>query len=231
MFPSVSRDASDATRATLCIAVVDDEALICDCLAILLSQTPEMACDIAATDHVSAIRRAEFNPPDVAVLDAATTFSPSSSNLRLWQERLPQTALVILDESVRDVYLRQALRLGRAGYATKGDSFVELLDVIRGAARGRATFSSSARKRVVQTPRGWELSTASDGPGVHMLTPRETEVLTYLAQGLSGKQCSEQLGISPSTVENHRARIMRKLKIRKTVELTRLALREGLMPR
>jgi DNA-binding NarL/FixJ family response regulator len=230
VYTSSSRSAVAAGQS-IRVAVVDDEQLLCDCLGTLLAQTPGVACEIAATDHVSAVRRAEFSPPDVALLDAASTFSPSSFGLRLWQERLPQTALVLLDDEIRDVYLRQALRLRSAGYATKSDSLAELLDVIRATARGETAFSSSVRKRLVSTPRGWEMQASPHGPGVHVLTPRETEVLIYLAQGLSGKQCSEQLGISPSTVENHRARIMRKLKVRKTVELTRLALREGLMPR
>lgn len=213
------------------LALVEDEMLIREGLLALIERTPGLQCVAAAADHVEAIRAAEFAPPDVALLDVTAAESSTPQGLGLWAERLPQVRILLYDDCVRDVNVRTALRLRAAGYLTKRDRFVDWIDAVRKAMRNEPAFTAAVRQRLRPTVRGWELLPSADAPGLHTLTARETEVLTYLAQGFTGKQCSAMLGISPSTVDNHKSRIMRKLNVRKTVELTRLALREGLVPR
>jgi DNA-binding NarL/FixJ family response regulator len=212
------------------VALVEDETLIREGLLALIERTPGIQCVTSAADHVTAIRAAEFAPPDVALLDMTVPAAATSQGIALWTERLPQVRLLPYDDTVRDANIRTALRIGAAGYLTKRDRFVDWIEAVRKANGGEPAFTPAVRQRLRPTARGWELMPSDDAPGLHALTARETEVLTYLAQGLSGKQCSVMLGISPSTVDNHKSRIMRKLKVRKTVELTRLALREGLVP-
>jgi DNA-binding NarL/FixJ family response regulator len=211
------------------LALVEDEMLVRQGLQSLLDGVADIECTIAAGDHLSAVRQAEFQPPDVALVDQSASHLPGAPGIRLWLDRLPQVRLILFDETIRLANLRSALQLGLAGYVTKCDSFDEVLAAIRNAARGADGFTPGVQARLRATPRGWELDAAAGDSSLLSLTPREIEVLVFLAQGLSGKQCSEQLGISPSTVDNHKQRIMRKLNVRKAVELTRLALREGLI--
>lgn len=213
------------------IAVVEDETLIREGLRALIGQTTGLECAFAYSNHVEAIRAAEFAPPDLALLDVTAPDTLGPLGINLWTERLPQVRIVLFDDMVRDVHIRLALRTCAAGYVTKRDPFAEWVSVIHHSLRDEPAFSETVRQRLRRTPRGWELQHENNSPGLHSLTPRETEVLSYLAQGFTGKQCSAFLGISPSTVDNHKSRIMRKLNVRKTVELTRLALREGLVPR
>lgn len=229
--PHLPRPGEVSTGDVIRLALVEDETLIREGLLALIARTAGLQCVTAAGDHVTAIRAAEFAPPDVALLDMTAPDSPTATGISLWAERLPQVRLLLYDDAVRDVHVRTALRVRAAGYLTKRDRFADWIEAVRKAMRDEPAFTPAVRQRLRSTPRGWELLPSDDAPGLHSLTVRETEVLTYLAQGLTGKQCSALLGISPSTVDNHKSRIMRKLKVRKTVELTRLALREGLVPR
>lgn len=224
-------EAQHAAGQTITLVVVEAETLVREGLVALFSGLPDMACKLSTGDCVEAVREAEFLRPDAALLDTRSAFDRKNFGLRLWRERLPGTALIVFDHAVCDVHLRDVLRGTNVGYATRNDSFEELSEIVRRTVRGSAAYSTSAWRRLRETPHGPMLDDSGDRPGLHRLTPRELEILVYLAQGLSGKQCSEQLGISSSTVDNHRARIMKKLQVRKTVELTRIALREGLMPR
>ena len=165
------------------------------------------------------------------MIDTSTIETRGGPALRQWRESLPQVRLLLIDDLIRDVYVRLVLSRQADGYVTKRDSFGDVVEVIRQCARGETAFTPMLLPRLRQTVHGWEIHNAHDVPGLHLLTPRQTEVLVYLAQGLTVKQCSELLGISSSTVDNHKSRIMRRLKIHKLIDLTRFALREGLIPR
>jgi len=210
------------------VALVASETLVREGLASLLDQSPGIRCVVAAADHATALDAAETARPDVAMLDLALDVR---TGLRMWRERQPTVRLLLLDDTVRDLNVQHVLRRQAAGYVTKADAFADLLDALRKCARDEPAFSPALQSRLRVGARGWELQPAASSSGLHRLTARETEVLVCLAQGFTGKECSEMLGIRPSTIDNHKSRIMQKLKVRKTVDLTRLAIREGLVPR
>lgn len=216
--------------APLRLAVVDDENLIRDGLVCLFRKAPGVEVVAQAGTSATAVEGLEGRLVDVAVLDVCVGPSDSWDGVGAWQQAAPGVRIVVLDDLVRDVHLRRVLRLGMHGYAAKRDSFAELLEIVRAAGRGEQMFSRSARERLVATPLGWKLRTAPDVPGLHLLTVRETEVLACLAQGCTSRACSELLKISPSTVDNHKAKIMKKLNIHRMVDLAKFAMREGLVP-
>lgn len=214
------------------IAIVDDETLFREGLIALFAASPDfrlVASGSESAELLAALPAADR--PDVALLDVRTDAAGSLVGVGDWQKRFPETRIVLLDDMVRDAHIRQAALLKIHGYALKQDSFFSLTTVVEAAARGVGSFTPSASSRLTLTVGGWELKPNGDAPGLHCLTPREIEVLACLAKGHSVKACSDLLRISPSTVDNHKSRIMKKLKIHKTVDLARLALREGLTPR
>lgn len=214
------------------IAIVDDETLVREGLIALFAGAPSFRVVASGADSETVIASLNATDrPDVALLDVRTSGSGTLDGVRQWQHRSPETRIVVLDDIVRDAHARQALRLKVHGYALKQDSFFSLTTVVEAAARGVGSFTPSASHRLTLNIGGWELKPTGDSPGLHSLTPRETEVLACLALGNTVKVCSDILQISPSTVDNHKSRIMKKLKIHKTVDLARFALREGLMPR
>lgn len=221
-----------AARAVspLRMAVVDDETLIRDGLVCLFRKSPGVEIVAQAGTSAEAVAALEGLFVDVALVDVCVGPSDSWDGVGAWQQAVPDVRIVVLDDLVRDVHLRRVLRQGLHGYAAKRDSFAELLEIVRAAGRGEQQFSRSSRERLVATPLGWQLRAAPDVPGLHLLTVRETEVLACLAQGCTSRACSELLKISPSTVDNHKAKIMKKLNIHRMVDLAKFAIREGLVP-
>lgn len=214
------------------IAIVDDETLFREGLIALFAANSDFRLVASGSDSQALLDALpSADRPDVALLDVRADASGSLVGVAEWQDRFPETRLVLLDDMVRDAHIRQASMLRVHGYALKQDSFFSLTTVVEAAARGVGSFTPSASSRLSLTVGGWELKSSADTPGLHSLTPREIQVLACLAKGHSVKACSDLLRISPSTVDNHKSRIMKKLKIHKTVDLARLALREGLMPR
>lgn len=215
---------------SLRLLVIDDEELVRDGLVSLFRATPQVEVVASATSAAAAIDARGGGTADVAVVDVCAGVVDSWDNVAALHAAFPGLRIVILDDHVRDAHLRRVLRLGLHGYAVKRDSFAELLEIARAAGRGEQTFSRSARERLVATPLGWQIRTSEKTPGLHLLTVRETEILACLAQGHTSRNCAKLLGISPSTVDNHKAKIMKKLGIHRMVDLAKFAVREGLVP-
>jgi DNA-binding NarL/FixJ family response regulator len=98
------------------------------------------------------------------------------------------------------------------------------------AARGKErVFDPAIDHRVLRTPNGLRLELHHDQPSVAALTAREREIMRLLAQGKSVRDCAQQLHLAVSTIDNHKARMMKKLQIHKAVEVTHLAIRDGLI--
>ncbi len=117
----------------------------------------------------------------------------------------------------------------RVGYFTRNEPFSDLAAGIQGLARGERAFGPCVKNHIHHTPRGWQLNYDQGDSNLAALTPREFEVLKLVAQGHSVKDCAELLDLAPSTVDNHKARLMKKLGVHKTLDLARLAIREGLV--
>jgi DNA-binding NarL/FixJ family response regulator len=213
---------------SLRILLVDDQALIRNALNVLL-QSAEGIEVVAATDRLDeAERLAGSLQPDLVLLDIMTeapTFECAGRIMR----HSPTVKVVLLDEGPLDIHVREVLRLGAAGYLTKRQPFAQIESLLRQAARGDRVFAPEIARRLVLSVDGVRLSMERKEHPLAQLTPRETDVLIYLAQGYSVKQCAKLLGIGVSTVGNHKSRLMKKLDMHKTVDLARFAMREGLI--
>ena len=136
---------------------------------------------------------------------------------------------VVLDDGVRRFNVRQVLRLELDGYLTKEQPIAQISGALERAANGERVFAPEVAEQLVFSAGGVRLADASYSAALGKLTPRELDVLIYAAQGFTIRQTAETLGISESTADNHKSRLMKKLNIHKTVELAQLALAEGLI--
>lgn len=210
------------------ILLVDDQALVRNALNLLL-QSAEGIEVVAATDRLDeAERLADSLQPDIVLLDIMTEAPTFESAARIMRQ-CPAVKVVLLDEGPLDIHVREALRLGAAGYLTKRQPFAQLENSLHQAARGDRVFAPEIARRLVLSVDGVRLAMEKKEHPLAQLTPRETDVLIYLAQGYSVKQCAKMLGIGVSTVGNHKSRLMKKLDVHKTVDLARFAMREGLI--
>ncbi len=144
--------------------------------------------------------------------------------------RCAPSKVVLLDERTINAHARHAMRLEVAGYLTKQQSFAQFERALREAHEGELVFVPDIAARLQFTSDGMRLAGTGESTPLARLTAREMDVLVQISQGLTVKECARTLGISASTVDNHKARLMRKLNIHKTVDLARLALAHGLLP-
>lgn len=209
------------------VIIADDHPLVRQGLRSLLDDEADISVVGEAGDGQEALALAGRLRPEVMIVDISM---PAMNGLQVaaaLRARGERARLVFLSMYRDEVLVREALRLGVAGYVLKRSVTEELLQAVRAAARGE-TYLSPAVAEVAG-----ELRPAPDedgaGPGLNSLTPREGQVLQLVAQGLKNTAIAHRLKMSVKTVEKHRARLMSKLNARDRAELLRRAVRLGLV--
>jgi len=219
-------EANFTSKLNLSLLIVDDHALLREGLLLMFLIYQETRA--VGVVHQEASSAVEQYKPDVVILGLAK-HGPYWSTVETLYKQCPDVSLLILDETVRTRNIRAALDLGIRGYWTKHATFGQIVEAVRRLAAGERSFCPEVDQYLFRTRHGLHYHPAHAGNPLQMLTPRETELVGLLAQGLTIKQCSERMKISINTVDNHKTRLMRKLGVHKTVELARLAMREGLI--
>ena len=214
-------------KTPLSLLIADDHALLRDALLPMFRTFKDTAAmGVGYQDALNAVAK---HKPDVVILGLAAKHGQYWSIIQTLCQQHPKTSLLILDETVRTRNIRRALALGIHGYWTKHATFDQISQAARRLAEGSHSFCPEVNQYLYRTRHGLRYHPAHTGNPIQKLTPREIELFALLAQGLTLKKCSLQMGISINTVDNHKTRLMRKLGVHKTVDLAHLALREGLV--
>lgn len=209
------------------ILLADDHEMVRDGLKLVIDSAPDLEVAAVAGDGVEALRLALAEDFDLAVLDVSM---PRMTGIQVAEElsrQRPEMRVLMLSMHGSEQYFFEALKAGASGYVLKSAANRDLIDAVRAAMRGEpfiypAAASALVRDYLERAARGEE--TPSDP-----LTPRELEVTKLIAEGLTSEEIAETLVISRKTVERHRANILEKLGMRNRVELTRYAIRRGLV--
>jgi DNA-binding NarL/FixJ family response regulator len=217
--------------ASIRLVLVDDHVIVREGLRHVLEEAPEFSIIGEGGTAAEAIRLAGELRPDVLVLDISM---PGGSGLHAVPEileRAPGTRVLMLSVHDDAEYILESVRAGAHGYCRKDSAPDELRRAIKTVFEGDTYFSALIAQRVAQALR--EGKSASDmepvvPPGTDVLSPREREVLRFIAQGRANKEIGAQLGISVRTVEAHRQALMKKLGIRTVAGLTRYCLEHGI---
>ncbi|MDP7705115.1 MULTISPECIES: response regulator transcription factor [unclassified Mycobacterium] len=208
------------------VMVVDDHPIWRDAVARDLADDGFKV--VATADGVaSARRRAAVVKPDVVVMDMRLADGDGVAATTEVLEVSPDTRVLVLSASDERDDVLEAVKAGATGYLVKSASKAELADAVRATAAGRAVFTPSLAGLVLGEYRRIATNPTSD-PATPRLTERETEILRFVAKGLSSKQIAERLSLSHRTVENHVQATFRKLQVANRVELTRYAIEHGL---
>jgi len=206
------------------VILADDHALFRSGVKRILEEVPGVEVVGEAADGLQLLALLREVTPDLVLLDISM---PKLRGLEAIQEikaSYPQVEVLILTMHKDAEYLSYALGAGAAGFLLKQDADPELLDALTVIRRGE-TYLSPAISEVV--PDLLRRGQRPDGTPREVLTNREREILKLLADGKSSKEIGELLFISPRTVQNHRANIMKKLKVRRTTDLIKYALQKG----
>jgi DNA-binding NarL/FixJ family response regulator len=209
------------------ILLADDHALVRRGLRLVLEAEPDMEVVGEAGDGAAAIQLALDTPADLAILDISM---PRMTGLQAAAEirrRKPQLRCLMLSMHDNERYLYEALKAGACGYVRKAVADRDLVDAVRAAMRGEPFLYPGAMTPLIEE----YLRQARDEPTIREdpLTPREREVLKLIAESRSTKQIAAALVISEKTVERHRENMLDKLGMHDRVELTRYAIRSGLI--
>lgn len=213
-----------AAQRRLRVMVVDDHPMWRDGVARDL--TDEGFDVVATADGVKrATEVARAFRPDVVLMDMQLPDGNGAQATAGVLAVSPDTRILVLSASEERDDVLEAVKAGATGYLVKSAQRAELVSAVRATAAGQAVFTPGLAGLVLGEFRRLAKEPADDAPA---LTERETEVLRYVAKGLSSRQIAERLHLSPRTVENHVGATLRKLQLGNRVELARYAMEHGL---
>ncbi|RSN70307.1 DNA-binding response regulator [Actinomadura sp. WAC 06369] len=216
-------DRLHARESATRILLADDHALIRRGLRVILDAEPDMTVVAEAGDGAEAISAIAATEVDLAILDIAMPRMTGLQAAREIAARFPGVKMLMLSMYDNEQYLFEALKAGASGYVLKSVADRDLLNAIRSATHGESFLYPGAVTLLVRE----YLNRARDGE--ELLTPREEEITKLIAEGHSSKEIAEILTISVKTVDRHRANVLGKLGMRDRVELTKYAIRVGLV--
>lgn len=210
---------------TIRVMVVDDHPMWRD--GIERDLTAEGFEVVATADGVgAAVRRAGAVQPDVVLMDMQLPDGTGAEATAQVLAVSPSSHVLVLSASDERDDVLEAVKAGAIGYLVKSASRAEMVAGVRATADGQAVFTPGLAGLVLGEFR--RMSAGGEDPAKPVLTPRETEVLRYVAKGMTAKQIAAKLFLSHRTVENHVQSSLRKLQLANRVELARYAIEHGL---
>jgi DNA-binding NarL/FixJ family response regulator len=206
------------------ILLADDHAVVRRGLRLVLDAAPDLEVVAEAGDGVEAVELGLRERLDLAVLDVAM---PRRTGLQAaWElsRQRPGLRLLMLSMHEGELYCLQALKAGACGYVLKSDADRDLIEACRAALRGETFLYPPTVRALLQA---WLED--PDGAPASQLTAREEEVVKLVAESYTSDEIGGMLHITRRTVERHRENVFAKLGLRDRVQLTRYAIRQGLI--
>ena len=209
------------------ILLADDHALVRRGLRLILDSEPDLLVVAEAGDGAEAVERTRTGDVDLAILDIAMPRMTGLQAAREMSRLAPGVRILMLSMYDNEQYLFEALKAGASGYVLKSVADRDLVEACRAAMRGEPFLYPGAITALITD----YLQRYRQGERIpdHILTPREEEIVKLIAEGHSSQQIADILVISVKTVDRHRANILQKLGMRDRLELTRFAIRAGLV--
>lgn len=214
-------------KSKISILLAEDHLVVRQGIRKLLEAEADFAVVGESGNGREAVELVTNLKPDVVVMDIAM---PLLNGLQACKQLVAKGStcrVLILSAHSEDAYMEGAIEAGASGIVLKHSPGIALAHAIREVHAGRLFFSSAIIRRYRDA---YALPCEKESPGKRPpLTPRETEVLQLIAEGLANKETAAELKISIKTVEKHRTNLMRKLNIHDTATLTRYAIGEGII--
>ena len=208
------------------ILLADDHALVRRGLRMILDAEPDLQVVAEAADGVEAIAMAAEGV-DLAILDIAMPHLTGLQAAREISRSSPGVRILILSMYDNEQYFFEALKAGASGYVLKSVADRDLIEACRAAMRGESFLYPGAVTALVRDY--LQRDRQGDRLPDSILTPREEQITKLIAEGNSAKDIAEALTISVKTVDRHRANILQKLGLKDRLDITRFAIRTGLV--
>ena len=207
------------------VLLADDQRVVRDGLTLLLGLLPGVEVLDAACDGAQAVELARRLRPDVVLMDLRMPRCDGVEATRLLREQCPGIKVIVLTTYADDRSVLDALRAGARGYLTKDAGAAQINETLQRVASGQAVIDPAVAGHVINaiTP-----DEPQPPPLPDALTPREIEVLTLIADGLSNTEIAQRLVISQATVKSHVNRLLSKTGVRDRAQAVGYAYRHGL---
>lgn len=212
------------------LLLVDDHQIVRAGLRMLFQAEPDMEIVGEASSGDEALAFVPTLQPDVVIMDVAMPGMNGIEATRRIREISPHTAVLALTMHEDEQYFFAMLDAGAAGYIPKRAAPDDLVSAIRVVSQGNVFLYASLARFLIKdaTERAIHEPFGEPHP-VEGLTPREREVLTWIAEGRTNREIAETLIISPKTVDRHRENIMAKLNLHNRAELVKYAIAKGVL--
>ena len=209
------------------ILLADDHALVRRGVRLILDAEPGLAVVAEASDGAEAVTLSKTHQVDLAILDVSMPTMTGLQAARELSHRNPHPRILMLSMYDNEQYFFESLKAGASGYVLKSVADQDLLNACHAAMRGELFIYPGVMSALMRSHLG-RLRRGEPSPA-NVLTAREDQVLKLIAEGHPSRAIADLLTISPKTVEHHRANILQKLGMRDRTELTRYAIRAGLI--
>ena len=210
------------------VILADDHPLILQGVRTVLEAEPDIRVIGEVHDGLHVVDMVVRLQPDILVLDLMLPGLHGLEVTRRIGQQAEWTRVIILSMHANESYVLEALRHGAVGYILKDAAAADLVHAVRQVTAGRRYLSPALSERALETY--VQRAQAATLDRYEMLTAREREVLQLAAEGYSNPDIAARLGVSPRTVETHRANLLRKLALRTQTDLIRYALQRGIIP-
>ncbi|MHC8338838.1 MULTISPECIES: response regulator [unclassified Pseudomonas] len=202
------------------VALVDDHSLVRDGIKALLAVMAPLEVVGEAENGADAIEMVGRCQPDLLLVDISLRDMNGLELTRVLRSQYPSLKVLVLSMYDNNEYVSESVRAGASGYVLKNSPSREIIAAIEAIASGGTFYSAEIAQRLI-----------ADKSTDNELTPRESQVLYKMAQGLNNKEMARELDISVRTVETHRLSIRRKLNIDKPAALVKYAIDHGIISR
>ena len=206
------------------VCVVDDHVVVREGLKRIISENPGMSVTAEAGDGNEALKVIQQQPFDVVLLDITMPNKNGMDVLKELRARSPRLPVLVLSMHAEEHYAVRVLRAGAAGYLTKESAPEKLVQAIRQVVRGGKYVSPAVAERLV-----YQLDAQASKPAHESLSDREYQVMCMIGSGKTVTEIAAELDLSVKTVSTYRVRILEKLNMKNNAEVTRYALKEGLV--
>ncbi|MFA5787758.1 MAG: response regulator transcription factor [Actinomycetota bacterium] len=210
------------------VLVVDDHAVVREGIKMVLETDPELQVVAEASSGEEAVEKVRELSPSVVVMDIGMPGMSGFEATRRIRQAQPDAKVLALTIHDSEAHVFQMLQAGAVGYVLKRAPAVDVIQAVKGAARGEAILYPSVAKLLIRD----YLSRVERGEEVgsfDTLSDREREILKLIAEGRTNKEIAELLYLSVKTVQAHRANLMRKLGMHDRTELVKYAIRKGII--
>lgn len=209
------------------ILLADDHALVRRGLRMILDAEPDLTVVAEAAEGTEAVAAATAGDVDLAILDIAMPQMTGIQAAREISRKAPDVRILILSMYDNEQYFFEALRAGASGYVLKSVADRDLIEACRASMRGESFLYPGAVTALIRDY--LERDRRGDRMPNSILTAREEQITKLIAEGNSTKEIADALSISVKTVDRHRANVLQKLGLRDRLDLTRFAIRTGLI--